>query len=139
MKRKVSVTTRITFNGREYTSADEMPPDVRRAYDELIAGLPDANRNGVPDVLEQPPAGGDTFTAIVVNGKTYDRVEEMPAEVRALYERALAGTLGQTPAQETRHELTWTTTTTGPTSSKTLVRVIGVLLLVALLVVLALR
>jgi len=49
---------KITLNGQEYTSLDEMPADVRQQYEQAMAKI-DADRNGVPDVLED--AG---FTAL---------------------------------------------------------------------------
>lgn len=33
----VSQTTKIVFNGREYTDTATMPPEVRRAYDQAMA------------------------------------------------------------------------------------------------------
>ena len=54
--------TRITINGRTYGSVDEMPPDDRRTYDEMMAKLrTDTNKNGIPDFLE----GGDRSDPIV--------------------------------------------------------------------------
>ena len=43
--------TAISLDGKTYRSLDEMPPDVRRRYDEAMAGL-DQDRDGVPDVLQ---------------------------------------------------------------------------------------
>jgi hypothetical protein len=45
--------TRITINGQSYSSVEEMPPDVRRQYDEMMSKLTvDKNNNGIPDVFE---------------------------------------------------------------------------------------
>jgi Fe-S cluster assembly scaffold protein SufB len=44
-------TTKIVFNGQEYGSTSDMPPEIRQAYEKLLANV-DANRNGIPDMLE---------------------------------------------------------------------------------------
>jgi hypothetical protein len=98
------MTTRIMFNGQEYASAEAMPEDVRKVYQQALAQLADADHNGIPDVLERGGAGnviGIQNSSITVNGKTYGSVGEMPALVRFLYEQAMrqldpnrAGALG---------------------------------------------
>jgi hypothetical protein len=98
------MTTRILFNGQEYASAEAMPDDVRKAYQQALAQLADADHNGIPDILERGGAGnviGIQNSSITVNGKTYGSVGEMPALVRFLYEQAMgqldpnrAGALG---------------------------------------------
>jgi hypothetical protein len=98
------MTTRIMFNGQEYASAEAMPEDVRKVYQQALAQLADADHNGIPDVLERGGAGnviGIQNSSITVNGKTYGSVAEMPALVRFLYEQAMgqldpdrAGALG---------------------------------------------
>ena len=89
------MATRILFNGREFAGPDEMPADVRRLYDLAMEQLADADQNGIPDVLERAGAAGHVIgiehTSITVNGKTYGSVDEMPADVRRLYEQAIAG------------------------------------------------
>jgi len=91
------MTTRITINGQEYDSPEQMPPDVRKIYDGALAmGAPllaDRDGNGVPDVLEGK--GGIRFAAQVakaflVNGVRYASVDEMPPDVRQAYEQAMA-------------------------------------------------
>jgi hypothetical protein len=88
---------KITINGREYDSPEEMPSDARHLYEDAmrqaLPALRDQDGNGVPDLFE---AGGSararTFLSsrITVNGKTYMGVEEMPPEVRETYERVMA-------------------------------------------------
>ncbi len=82
---------KIIFNGNEYASVDEMPPDVRQAYEQAMSTFTDANRNGVPDIFEH---GGLTISKrvsqIVYNGKAYSSVNELPAEARQQYEEAMA-------------------------------------------------
>ncbi len=74
------VATGITFNGHKYTSVEEMPPCVRREYEEAIA------------VLHGPATArsGTRFTEIIFNGRKYAGVEEMSADVRREYEGRLA-------------------------------------------------
>jgi hypothetical protein len=76
------MTTRIMFNGQEYASAEAMPEDVRKVYQQALAQLADAGHSGIPDVLERGGAGnviGIQNSSITVNGKTYGSVAEMPA------------------------------------------------------------
>lgn len=52
------VPTRIVFNGQEYSSPEEMPAEIRRAYEQAMSGvLADADHNGIPDLFE---SGGGT-------------------------------------------------------------------------------
>src|SRR5262245_1187378 len=87
---------KITINGREYDGPDEMPPDVRRLYEDAmrqaLPALEAQDGNGVPDLLEGQGSGrARTFLSsrITINGKTYRGVEEMPPEVRETYERVM--------------------------------------------------
>jgi hypothetical protein len=98
--------TRITVNGREYQRVDEMPPEVRRQYERAMSMLADKDGNGVPDVLE----GGASIASrtfdddgnalvttevtrsdVVVNGRHYSRLEDVPHEMRELIRKATAG------------------------------------------------
>jgi cation transport regulator ChaB len=87
--------TRITVNGVEYKSVDDMPPDVRSQYERAMQMLADKDGNGVPDILEgkSPPVPGGatkpvsvvTHTSrIVLNGKQYKSWDDVPRQVRAL-------------------------------------------------------
>lgn len=99
------MTSRIVFNGREYANPETMPDDVRKLYQQALAQLADADRNGIPDVLERPGEGpgnviGIQNSSITVNGKTYGSVDEMPGWVRFIFEQAmgqLAPTLSSKP------------------------------------------
>jgi hypothetical protein len=73
---------RIVFNGREYSCPDEMPPDVRRQYDDVMASVASSEKAGSPG---QPAV--KIRTRFVVNGKEYLNVFEMPASIRASYEK----------------------------------------------------
>lgn len=91
---------RIIFNGQEYPSTDVMPEEVRKGYQQALAQFADADRNGIPDILERGGPGnviGIQHSSITVNGRTYESVEAMPALVRLLYEHAI----GQVDANRT--------------------------------------
>jgi hypothetical protein len=52
-------STKIVVNGQTYRSIDEMPPDVRRQYDQVMSRMrADANQNGIPDIFEGKPTDG---------------------------------------------------------------------------------
>ncbi len=83
--------SKIVFNGREYASVNDMPPDVREAYERITKTFADSDGDGVPDVIEH--LSGDTVSTttskIVVNGREYASVDEMPSDVRQIYERMM--------------------------------------------------
>jgi hypothetical protein len=45
----------ITFAGKTYHSVDDMPTDVRQAYEQVMAALANTNPCGVPDAWEMGP------------------------------------------------------------------------------------
>ena len=96
---------RIVIDGKSYNSVDEMPPDVRLQYEAAMRalkdqGIPNAfesnmladqNRNGIPDIVENTP--GQKFVAnsmkILLDGKEFNSLDELPPEARAKYEQAM--------------------------------------------------
>jgi hypothetical protein len=73
--------TNIRFNGREYANADEMPVDVRAAYDRAVDDMP-------------PLHSGARFAAklkakIIVNGTEFNHPGEMSVEDRHSLHEAL--------------------------------------------------
>lgn len=52
----VASAMKVLFDGREYNSLDDLPPDARAKYDQAMGTL-DANRNGIPDFMESMSAG----------------------------------------------------------------------------------
>lgn len=87
----MSTTTKIIFNGREYSSPDEMPADDRRAYDDVMRGFVDSDHNGIPDVAEgkgEVRVESRQTTTFTVNGQQYASEEEMPEAVRRLFRGA---------------------------------------------------
>jgi hypothetical protein len=99
----------IVIDGKTYHSVDEMPPDVRQKYEQAMRSLGDANKNripdafesmnilgdkdknGVPDVLENIVASQATVNSmkIIVDGKEFNGIENLPPEARARYEEAM--------------------------------------------------
>jgi hypothetical protein len=101
---------KITVNGREYGSIEEMPPDVREQYRRAMSLLADRDGNGVPDVLDggkvniSSATGEGAVTSFVrtteryvINGHEYDRLEDIPAEMRDVLRRSGAAP-GSRPA-----------------------------------------
>jgi hypothetical protein len=73
--------TNIRFNGREYANADEMPVDIRAAYDRGVDEMP-------------PLHSGARLAAklnakIIVNGNEFNNAGEMSVDDRHLYHEAL--------------------------------------------------
>lgn len=54
----INVRTKIIFNGKEYSSPEDMPPEVRRIYDNAMTTvLADQNRDGIPDLFQGKSGG----------------------------------------------------------------------------------
>jgi hypothetical protein len=99
----------IVIDGKTYHSVDEMPPDIRQKYEAAMRLLGDANenripdafesmnifadkdKNNVPDVLENITAGHVAVNSmkIVIDGKEFSGIENLPPEARARYEQAM--------------------------------------------------
>ena len=104
----------IVIDGKTYHSVEDMPPDIRQKYEQAIRSLvgttdnriPDAfetvssetvniladkDKNGVPDVLENIATGHAAVNSrkIVIDGKEFDGLENLPPEARARYEEAM--------------------------------------------------
>jgi hypothetical protein len=99
----------IVIDGKTYHSVNEMPPDIRQKYEQAIRSLGDENgnripdafenmniladkdRNSVPDVLENLVAGHAAVNSmkIIVDGKEFNGIENLPPEARAKYEDAM--------------------------------------------------
>ena len=100
------MTDKIVFNGQEYASVDAMPPDVRKQYDDVMQMLSDSDRSGLARRVINVKTSAKT--RITVNGKEYHSAAELPPDLRAAYEKALAGATGglaaasPTPADDDR-------------------------------------
>jgi hypothetical protein len=102
----------VAIDGKTYKSIDEMPPDIRAKYEEAMRAV-DRDRNGMPDRLDPANPLGDKnkdgtpdafeglvnfqgsiqqvmgSTKILVNGQSYDSLDQLPPEIRAQYEQAM--------------------------------------------------
>jgi hypothetical protein len=99
----------IVIDEVTYKDISEMPPDVRQKYEQAMRLLGDADNNqipdafetmnilgdkdkdGVPDVLENLVEGQAAVSSmkIVIDGKEFDGLENLPPEARARYEEAM--------------------------------------------------
>jgi hypothetical protein len=73
--------TNIRFNGREYANADEMPVDVRAAYDRAV--------DDVPPLHSGARIAAKLKAKIIVNGTEFDHPGEMSVEDRHSLHEAL--------------------------------------------------
>ena len=68
-KATIVSTTQFIVDGKAFSSLEELPPDVRKKYEQTIQSF-DTNQNGIPDMLEgtifemaskqQPPVASAT-------------------------------------------------------------------------------
>ena len=95
---------RITINGQQYDSPEAMPPDVRRTYEEAMRtvgpSLASGHSGGSTQVFtgradQRINASVVVNRTITVNDRTYGSVDELPPDVRQLYEDALKGATPQ--------------------------------------------
>jgi hypothetical protein len=99
----------IVIDGKTYNSVNEMPADVRQKYEQAMSTfkdqdgnripdsiennnmLADNDRNGIPDIMENTPGAPIIANAIkvLVDGKAFNSLDELPPEARAKYEQAM--------------------------------------------------
>jgi hypothetical protein len=99
----------IVIDGKTYHSIEEMPPDIRQKYEQAARSLGDANdnripdafetmnvfadknSNGVPDMVDNLVAGNAVVNSmkIVVDGKEFSGLENLPPEYQARYQEAM--------------------------------------------------
>jgi len=90
---------KINFNGKEYSSVDEMPPNTRQAYDALAKTFADNDHNGMPDIFEGKGSAqmvnlgsllaGQRTMRIIFEGKEYTSMDQLPPEAREKYKAAV--------------------------------------------------
>jgi hypothetical protein len=76
MKVNFNIKRKIIVNGKEYTSVEDMPPELREAYEKAV-------RSGTGARSEKSQAR--VKTKIVFNEKEYENLDAMPADVRRVY------------------------------------------------------
>jgi hypothetical protein len=88
------MSAKITFNGQTYDGLESMPPDVRVKYQAILDALGTADREKLEAAMGSGAGLRINTTVrrkIRLNGQDYDSVDAMPADIRAAYERAVAG------------------------------------------------
>ncbi|MBI3986848.1 MAG: hypothetical protein HY343_08015 [Lentisphaerae bacterium] len=82
---EINVNKKFIVNGHEYGRVEDMPEELRRAYEKAMGGA--SGRN--PAIVK---------TNIVFNGKEYQNADDMPEEDRRLYDMAMAAVKAGDPA-----------------------------------------
>jgi hypothetical protein len=90
--------TNIRFNGREYANADEMPPDIRAAYDRAV--------DDTPPLHSGARIAAKLKAKIIVNGNEFNHPGELSVDDRHSLHEALEalvqlGSPVSTPAAST--------------------------------------
>ena len=76
----IDVKRQYVVNGKEYSSLEEMPPEIRRIVDETLAS------DIVAGILKDPMHAKGK---VIFNDKEYDSIASMPVAERAVYESAM--------------------------------------------------
>ena len=85
MKINVKVTSKFLINGKEYHSVEEMPDEVRKIFDKVMASRAGSGQRTHSLV---------TRSKIIFNGTEYDNIDSMPQGDRQLYEKMLKAAEG---------------------------------------------
>ena len=96
----ISVITKIRVNGQDYASVEDMPPHIRQAYERAMAAMPGAKHSGLLSTLGnglRANAQTVSSTKVMFNGQEYGSVDQMPANVRQLYQAVMANIQSDTP------------------------------------------
>lgn len=78
MNIKVTVNRRIVVNGKEYSGPEEMPEELRHAYERAMGS------GSAMEILAR------SASRIVFRGKEYPTPADMPEDIRRLYDLAMA-------------------------------------------------
>jgi hypothetical protein len=85
---------RIKIDGRDYDRVEDMPSEVRGIYELAVRSVPgakDRDGDGVPDLPVTTRIHTSVDTQIVVNGRTYRSLDEVPNEIRREIEHGMRG------------------------------------------------
>ena len=101
MTTNISVKTKIRVNGQDYASVDDMPPDIRQAYTRALGTMAGTKHGGLLDTFGKGIRADAQMVSnakVIFNGQEYGSVEQMPANVRRLYQAVIAAVeTGGTP------------------------------------------
>ena len=101
----------IVIDGKTYASVNEMPEEIRQKYEQAMGSMkdqnqnqtPDAsaigsllsdkNNNGIPDIFENGLSANKVIGSmkVIVDGRQINSVDDLPADARARYDRAMSG------------------------------------------------
>lgn len=81
----MSDVTKITVNGREYDSIDQMPPDIREIYSQAMAAMSESGTQKT-GVTKRGFGYHTVKESITYNGREYKSRDELPPEVRKLFD-----------------------------------------------------
>lgn len=79
----------IIFNGKSYRSVEEMPPEIREAYESVMQIMADKNQNGVPDLFEGTLGAKVQKVDILYDGQAYEKLSDLPPEAREKYQKMM--------------------------------------------------
>jgi hypothetical protein len=92
----IGVTTKIQYNGQEFSSVDQLPPEIRAIYERALANRPNKLMS----------TGTKVVTRLVVNGHELGSTKELSEDEQKLYADVMqlvkdsgSGDLGTTAAQ----------------------------------------
>jgi hypothetical protein len=80
MNLNINIKRNYKVNGKEYNSIEEMPQDIREAFEKAMASKP-----GFSLRLNS----AEVHAKIKFNGTEYNSIDEMPQDSRHLYENVL--------------------------------------------------
>ncbi|MCX5848608.1 MAG: hypothetical protein NTW65_04085 [Deltaproteobacteria bacterium] len=80
MNVNVNVKRKFKINGKEYNSIEEMPADIRSAFEKAMVSQAGSGHQANPTINQ---------TKIIFNGTEYKSIDAMPQDVRQLYEKIL--------------------------------------------------
>ena len=89
MKINVNVKRRFRINGKEYGSVEEMPDEIRQAFEKAMA-------RGETDSTKAVTGK----TKIIFNGSEYEGIDAMPPDVRLLYDQVMKAAEGGAEAAD---------------------------------------
>jgi len=90
MNVNVNVKRKFKINGKEYNSIEDMPPDIRNAFEKAMASQTGSSHQANPATMQ---------TKTIFNGTEYQSIDAMPQDVRQSYEKVLkAAEIGNAPA-----------------------------------------
>jgi hypothetical protein len=96
----MSDVTKITVNGRQYDSVEQMPPEVREEYMQAMSLLGTDGAFKTPGILKKGVVSKSIVNeTITYNGREYTSRDELPPEVRALLERLPESSPGESKTE----------------------------------------